>query len=71
MYLASEIIFEFVLAYFILFLAIFGINSLLVSNSFYFYMYMIDIASKSLKQARNIGLLSHFMSKGLIKLNFA
>ena len=31
----------------------------------------MDTASKSQKQTRNIVLLSHFMSKGLTKLNFS
>ena len=31
----------------------------------------MDTASKSLKKARNIVLLSHFMSKWLTKLDFA
>ena len=58
MYLASETIFEFISIY-------------LASTHFYFFAHVMDTVPKSLKQARNIVLLSHFMSKGLTKLDFA
>ena len=61
MYLASEIIFEFLLAYFILFCDHFRPK----------HHFGFDIFFKSLKQARNIVPLSHFVSKGLTKLDFA
>ena len=57
MYLASEIIFEFINIY--------------LASTHYFFVHVMDTAPKSLKQARNIVLLSHFISKGLTKLDFA
>ena len=65
MYLASETIFQFILAYLSCFLAIFGPKTYFTSKKFYLYVYIMDTASKSLKQTRNIVLLSHFMSKGV------
>ena len=69
MYLASEIIFEFILAYFILLFGHFWPKHLFDFKKNYFYVYINDTASKSLKQARKIVLLSHL--KGLTKLDFA
>ena len=54
-----------------IFLAIFGACSYLASKKIYFYVFIMDSASKSLKHTINIVLLSRFMSKGLTKLNFA
>ena len=59
MYLASEIIFEFILAYFILLFGHFWPKHLFDFKKNYFYVYINDTASKSLKQARKIVLLSH------------
>ena len=70
MHLASEIIFGFTSDFSIFFL-VFGPNTYLASKSFYFHVYIMDTASKSLKQARNMVLLNHFMSKGLTKLDIA
>ena len=47
-----------------IFLAISGAYSYLASKKFYFYVFIMDSASKSLKHTINIVLLSHFMSKG-------
>ena len=69
MYLASEIIFEFILAYFILLFGHFWPKDLFDFKKNYFYVYINDAASKSLKQARKIVFLSHL--KGLTKLDFA
>ena len=69
MYLASEIIFEFILAYFILLFGHFWPKHLFDFKKNYFYVYINDAASKSLKQARKIVFLSHL--KGLTKLDFA
>lgn len=71
MYLASEIIFEFILAYFILLFGHFWPKHLFDFKKNYFYVFIMDSASKSLKHTINIVLLSRFMSKGLTKLNFA
>ena len=62
--------YKFILEYFILLLVIPDPNTCFASKMFYFYVYITDTASKSLKQARKIVLLSHFMSKGLTKLDF-
>ena len=69
MYLASEIIFEFILVYFLSFFCHFWSKHLFGFKKNYFYVYIMDTASKSLKKARNV-LLSHFKSKGLTKLDF-
>ena len=67
MYLKSEIVFVFILAYFILFFGYFQTKHLFGFIFFNFQMYIMYTASKSLKEARNIVLLSHFVSKGLTK----
>ena len=52
-YLASEIIFEFIFAYFILCFGHFWPKHLFGFKKIYFYVYVTDTVSKSLKQARN------------------
>ena len=54
MYLASEIIFQFILACFISFFGHFGPKTYFTSKKCYFYVYVMNTAFKSLKQARKI-----------------
>ena len=52
MYLASEIIFQFILAYFISLFGHFGPKTYFTSKKF--YVYVMNTASKSLKQTGKI-----------------